>query len=155
MCFHRSTARWSIVRSASANDQFGENIIANPSDIAADAGAVPAINGDYYGVRTTGIVIRNGVKFRDKGARQGIAFYTDGSAKIYDETGTNAGELLDAGVWNTLSFGPALVDGGKILTGIDSVEIDTNFGNCSPRSRCSPPATWRSGSSSFRLGSRR
>jgi exopolysaccharide biosynthesis protein len=118
-----------IVRSAFANDQFGENIIANPSDIAADAGAVLAINGDYYGFRTTGIVIRNGVKFRDKGARQGIAFYADGSAKIYDETTTNADELLAAGAWNTLSFGPALVDGGKILTGIDTVEVDTNFGN--------------------------
>jgi exopolysaccharide biosynthesis protein len=118
-----------IVRSAFANDQFGENIIANPSDIAADAGAVLAINGDYYGFRTTGIVIRNGVKFRDKGARQGIAFSTDGSAKIYDETRTNADELLAAGVWNTLSFGPALVDGGKVLSGIDSVEVDTNFGN--------------------------
>ena len=118
-----------IVRSAFANDQFGENIIANPSDIAADAGAVLAINGDYYGFRTTGIVIRNGVKFRDKGARQGMALYTDGSAKIYDETRTSADELLATGVWNTLSFGPALVDDGKIVSGIDSVEVDTNFGN--------------------------
>jgi exopolysaccharide biosynthesis protein len=118
-----------IVRSAFANDEFGENIIANPSEIAADAGAVLAINGDYYGFRTTGIVIRNGVKFRDKGARQGLAFYTDGSAKLYDETRTSADELLDAGVWNTMSFGPGLVDGGKVLSGIDTVEVDTNFGN--------------------------
>jgi len=118
-----------IVRSAFAGDEFGENIIANPSEIAADAGAVLAINGDYYGFRDTGIVIRNGVAFRDKGARQGIAFYADGSAKLYDETTTNADELLAAGVWNTLSFGPGLVENGKILAGIDSVEIDTNIGN--------------------------
>jgi exopolysaccharide biosynthesis protein len=118
-----------IVRSAFADDEFGENIIANPSDIATGVDAVLAINGDYYGFRTTGIVIRNGVKFRDKGARQGLAFYTDGSAKLYDETRTSADELLDAGVWNTLSFGPGLVDNGKIISGIDSVEVDTNFGN--------------------------
>ena len=118
-----------IVRSAFANDQFGENIIANPSEIAASAGAVLAINGDYYGFRDTGIVIRNGVAFRDSGARQGLAFYTDGSMRLYDETATSAGELIAGGVWNTLSFGPGLVDGGKAISGIDGVEVDTNFGN--------------------------
>jgi exopolysaccharide biosynthesis protein len=118
-----------IVRSAFANDQFGRNIIANPSEIAADVNAVLAINGDYYGFRDTGIVIRNGVVFQDSGARQGLAFYTDGSARLYDEKTTNAQQLLDAGVWNTLSFGPGLVTDGKVVDGIDDVEIDTNFGN--------------------------
>ncbi|WIM93739.1 phosphodiester glycosidase family protein [Actinoplanes oblitus] len=118
-----------IVRSAFAGDQFGENITANPSTIAASVNAVLAINGDYYGFRDTGIVIRNGVKFRDAGARQGLAFYADGSAKLYDETATSADELIAAGVWNTLSFGPGLVEDGKVLDGIDRVEVDTNFGN--------------------------
>ncbi|SDS20350.1 phosphodiester glycosidase family protein [Actinoplanes derwentensis] len=118
-----------IVKSAFANDQFGENIIANPSAIASSAGAVLAINGDYYGFRDTGIVIRNGVKFRDSGARQGLAFYADGTMKLYDETTTTADKLLDAGVWNTLSFGPGLVDDGKAIDGIDQIEVDTNFGN--------------------------
>jgi exopolysaccharide biosynthesis protein len=90
---------------------------------------VLAINGDYYGFRDTGIVIRNGVVFRDSGARQGLAFYTDGSARIYDETTTTADELVAAGAWNTLSFGPGLVENGAVIDGIDSVEIDTNFGN--------------------------
>lgn len=118
-----------IVRSAFAGDQFGENIIANPSEIAASVNAVLAINGDYYGFRDTGIVIRNGVTFRDKGARQGLAFYADGSVELYDETATTADELIAGGVWNTLSFGPGLVDGGKVLSGIDQAEVDTNFGN--------------------------
>lgn len=118
-----------IVRSAFANDQFGANIIATTSEIAAQAGAVLAINGDYYGFRDTGIVIRNGVVFRDSGARQGLAFYTDGSARLYDETATSAGDLVAAGVWNTLSFGPGLVHDGAVIDGIDEVEIDTNFGN--------------------------
>lgn len=118
-----------IVRSAFANDQFGENIIANPSEIAASVGAVLAINGDYYGFRDTGIVVRNGVKFRDAGARQGLALYADGSMKLYDETTTSADELIEDGVWNTLSFGPGLVQDGQVLSGIDQVEVDTNFGN--------------------------
>ncbi len=32
-------------------------------------------------------------------------------------------------MWNTLSFGPALVADGAVLDGIDDVEVDTNFGN--------------------------
>ena len=118
-----------IVRSAFAKDQFGQNIIEYPSVIAERVGAVLAINGDYYGFRDTGIVIRNGVTYRDAGARQGLAFGKDGSMTLFDETKTTAATLLADGVWNTLSFGPGLVDGGKVIDGIDQLEIDTNFGN--------------------------
>ena len=118
-----------ILRSAFANDEFGTNIIATTSEIADQANAVLAINGDYYGFRTTGIVIRNGVIFRDSGARQGLAIYQDGTMRLYDETTTTAAQLVKEGVWNTLSFGPGLVTDGKVISGIDQVEIDTNFGN--------------------------
>ena len=117
------------LRSAFAKDSFGQNIVEDTSDIAADNNAIFAINGDYYGFRDTGIVIRNGVIYRDEGAREGLAFYTDGTVELYDETSTTAQDLLDAGVWNTLSFGPALVADGAVIDGIGSVEIDTNFGN--------------------------
>lgn len=117
------------LRSAFANNQFGQNIIADTSDIAAANNAILAINGDYYGFRDTGIVIRNGVVYRDEGARQGLAFYTDGTVALYDETATSAAELLADGVWNTLSFGPGIVEDGQVVDGIDTVEVDTNFGN--------------------------
>ncbi len=117
------------LRSAFAQNQFGLNITEDTSDIAADNGAVFAINGDYYGFRDTGIVIRNGVVYRDEGARTGLAFYTDGHVEVYDETATTADELVAAGVWNTLSFGPALLEDGQVLDGIDDVEVDTNVGN--------------------------
>lgn len=117
------------LRSAFADNAFGENIIENPSDIAEANDAIFAINGDYYGFRDTGIVIRNGVVYRDEGAREGLAFYTDGRVEVYDETTTSAHELVAAGVWNTLSFGPALVEDGAVVDGIDQVEVDTNFGN--------------------------
>ena len=100
------------LRGGFANNKFGENIIADTSDIAAANEAMFAINGDYYGFRSSGIVIRNGVVFRDKPARTGFAMYTDGSMKVYDETATTAEQLVADGVWNTLSFGPALVDNG-------------------------------------------
>lgn len=117
------------LQSAFANDSFGENITETTSAIAEANNAVFAINGDYYGFRDTGIVIRNGVVFRDAGARQGLAFYRDGTVKVYDETTTTAGQLVADGAWNTLSFGPSLLDNGEIAEGIGDVEVDTNFGN--------------------------
>ncbi len=117
------------LQSAFADNQFGQNIIAYTSEIAEENNAIFAINGDYYGFRDDGILIRNGVIYRDDPARIGLAFYTDGSMQVYDETQTSAAELLANGVWNTLSFGPALLDDGEIVENLGTVEIDTNFGN--------------------------
>ena len=74
-------------------------------------------------------MIRNGTIYRDSGARQGLAIYKDGTMKVYDETQTNAQTLGNEGVWQTLSFGPALLQDGLVISGIDNLEIDTNFGN--------------------------
>ncbi len=117
------------LRGGFADNKFGANIVADTSEIAEYYNAVFAINGDYYGFRDSGIVIRNGVLFRDDGVRQGLAIYSDGSMQIYDEKTITGDELLAAGVWNTLSFGPALVDDGAVIEGIDQIEIDTNIGN--------------------------
>lgn len=117
------------LQSAFANNQFGQNIIEYTSDIAADNGAIFAINGDYYGFRDDGIIIRNGVIYRDIPARIGLAFYRDGTMKVYDETTTSAQALLDEGVWNTLSFGPALIVNSELQSIGMRVEIDTNIGN--------------------------
>lgn len=117
------------LRSAFADNQFGRNIIAYTSEIASENNAIFAINGDYYGFRSDGIIIRNGVIYRDVPARTGLAFYLDGTMKVYDETSTSAQELLDSGVWNTLSFGPALIENNVIASNLGTVEIDTNFGN--------------------------
>lgn len=117
------------LRAAFADDAVGENIIEIPSVIAEQVGAALAINGDYYGFRDTGIVIRNGVAYRDDGAREGLAINADGTLELYDETTTTADELVADGVWQTLSFGPGLVDDGEVVAGIDDVEIDTNVGN--------------------------
>jgi len=117
------------LRSAFAKDQYGENVTETTSGIAEDNDAVFAINGDYYGFRDSGILIRNGVVYRDSPARAGLAFYTDGTVQVYDETTTTADVLVADGVWNTLSFGPALVLDGAAVGGIEDVEVDTNVGN--------------------------
>lgn len=117
------------VLSAFAKNSYGTNITQKVSEMAAVHNAVFAINGDYYGFRSDGIIIRNGVIYRNSPVREGLAFYKDGTMKVYNEKDTTADQLLAEGVWNTLSFGPALLSNGNIVSDIDSVEVDTNFGN--------------------------
>ena len=117
------------LKSAFAQNKFGRNILETTSDIANDNNAIFAINGDYYGFRSDGILIRNGTIYRDEAARKGAALYNNGTLKSYDENSTNANELLNNGVLNTFSFGPALVEEGEIRDDFQSVMIDTNFGN--------------------------
>lgn len=119
----------SSLKSAFANNQFGNNIVQVTSEIASNNNAIFAINGDYYGFREDGITIRNGQIFRDVPARTGLAFYEDGSMKIYEETETTAEELIAEGVTQTFSFGPALVENSEAIEDFGDVSIDKNFGN--------------------------
>jgi exopolysaccharide biosynthesis protein len=114
---------------AFAKDSFGTNIIQNTSTIAANHNAIFAINGDYYGFREDGVVIRNGTVYRDEPARIGLAMFNDGTMKSYDEEETSTDDLLTQGVTNAFSFGPALVTDGEIAGDFSNVEIDKNFGN--------------------------
>lgn len=115
--------------SAFAKNAFGRNIIENTSVIAANNNALFAINGDYYGFRSDGVIIRNGTLYRNEPARTGLALYADGTIKSYDETQKTAASLLADGVTQTYSFGPALVSDGKVAADLEQVKIDTNFGN--------------------------
>ncbi|HEX7350018.1 phosphodiester glycosidase family protein [Brachybacterium sp.] len=118
-----------VLRAAFAQDEVGQNITEAPSAIAARQGAVLAINGDYYGFRDDGIILRNGVVYRDEPVREGLVLYRDGRIEVYDETATSGEELLADSAWNTLSFGPAVLVDGAVPAGVEDVEIDTNFGN--------------------------
>lgn len=120
--------------SAFAKDKFGRNIVETTSSMASNNDAVFAINGDYYGFRENGILIRNGVIYRDTPAREGVAFNSDGTMKTYDETTTSADELISSGVIDTFSFGPTLVENSLAITNFDSVKIDKNLGNSSIQS---------------------
>ena len=121
----------SSLKSAFAQNRFGRNITETTSNIASDNDAIFAINGDYYGFRDDGIIIRNGTLYRDISARNGLAFFDDGRMEVYDELSTNGAELLSQGVTNTFSFGPSLLDNGKAINNFDNVKIDDNFGNTS------------------------
>ena len=106
------------LKTALAQNTFGNNITQTTSEMAAANNAILAINGDYYGANKRGYVIKNGVLYRDT-VRQGedtqdLAIYADGSFAIIDETEVTAQELLDSGVVQLFAFGPALIENGEI-----------------------------------------
>lgn len=103
------------LQTAFANDTYGKNVTAKTSSIAAANNAVLAINGDFYGAREKGYVIRNGKLFRDTSAgdQEDLVIYADGSFEVINESNVTAQELLDRGAVQVLSFGPALLLDGK------------------------------------------
>jgi exopolysaccharide biosynthesis protein len=121
----------SSLYSAFAKNLYGRNIVEDTSKIASDNNAILAINGDYYGFRSDGVLIRNGTLYRDAPARIGAAILKDGTLETYDETEVSSEALLAKGVMDTLSFGPVLLKDGKAAGDFESVKIDRNFGNTS------------------------
>ncbi|GBF75737.1 exopolysaccharide biosynthesis protein [Paenibacillus sp. 598K] len=119
----------SSLRSALADNSFGTNIKEDTSEIAEANQAIFAVNGDYYGFRQDGVIIRNGVLYRDEPTRDALALFDDGTMKTYNENEISSSELLAQGATNTLSFGPILIQNGEITSDFSSVKIDTNFGN--------------------------
>ena len=104
------------LQTAFANSVYGRNVTAKTSSIARNANAILAVNGDYYGARQSGYVIRNGVLYRDKANKsaEDLVIYQDGTFGIVNESQITAQALLDSGAWNVLSFGPALLIDGEI-----------------------------------------
>ena len=113
------------LESAFANGTYGGKA-QDTSTVAEANDAIVAINGDYYSARDDGIIIRNGVTYRDVPARTGLAIYKDGTMKVYDETTTSAEQLVADGVWNTYSFGPGLLVDGSVADGLDTYEAEAD-----------------------------
>lgn len=106
-----------VIQSALADNTYGKNISRTTSDISEAAGAEIAVNGDFYGARSHGYVIRNGellrkVKVSDD--QEDVVMWRDGTMTIVREGDLTAQELLDQGAMQVLSFGPGLVIDGQI-----------------------------------------
>ncbi|HAX51996.1 phosphodiester glycosidase family protein [Muricomes intestini] len=104
------------LKTALANNAYGQNLTETTSDIASANNAILAINGDYYGAQRTGYVLKNGVLYRDTAeeGQEDLAIGSDGSFKIIKESEITAAELLDEGAAQILSFGPGLVENGNV-----------------------------------------
>ena len=109
------------LQTAFAQNAYGHNVTEKTSEIAERAGAILAINGDYYGVQEEGYVLRNGVLYRSTAAygQVDLVIYNDGSFAIINEADVTAEELLADGAQQILSFGPALIEDGKVVVSED------------------------------------
>lgn len=103
------------LKTAFADSTYGRNVTDKTSEIAREAGALLAVNGDYYGARQSGYVIRNGVLYRDSASDgEMLLIRADGSFEIVSASAASAEELLSDGAWQVLCFGPGLVEDGVI-----------------------------------------
>lgn len=103
------------ILSAFANNTYGRNITDTTSDMAEENNAVLAINGDYYGARQSGYVIRNGVVYRNQGSNgEDMVISKDGSLSFIFESDTTTDSLMQKQAWQVLSFGPVLVENGQV-----------------------------------------
>ena len=104
------------LKTALAKNSYGKNVTEKTSQIAENNSAIVAINGDYYGVRENGYVLRNGKLYRNtpSSGQEDLVVYKDGTFEIINEESTSAEDLLSDGAEQILSFGPALLKNGKI-----------------------------------------
>lgn len=106
----------SLLKTALAGNTYARNLTETTSVQAANAGAILAINGDYYGAQERGYVLRNGVLYRAsaQSGTDALVIGADGSFRIINEGETSADTLVREGAWQVLTFGPALINGGQV-----------------------------------------
>ena len=105
------------IKTALANETYGRNVVAKTSTTAKSVNAVLAINGDYYGARDAGYIVRNGQLLRSESqnaSQEDLVIYKDGSFGIIKEGDITAQQLVDNGAMQVLSFGPALIENGQV-----------------------------------------
>ena len=104
------------LKTAFAENTYGRNVTDKTSSIAESVNAILAVNGDFYGSRQAGYVIRNGALYRstENSGAEDLVIYGDGSFEIIRESEIPAEDLAAGGARDVLSFGPALVENGEI-----------------------------------------
>lgn len=109
------------LRTAFAADTYGRSITEWVLEMAQAHDAVAAINGDYYGITASGVVIRNGKLYSDAVDGEVCVLFTDGALRVYAAEEFDAEAVMAAGAYQAWSFGPALLsDDGEALTSFSS-----------------------------------
>jgi exopolysaccharide biosynthesis protein len=108
------------LKSAFAEDTYGKAITDSVLDMAVENDAVAAINGDYYGVESSGVVIRNGVLYRENANADVLVLYDDGTMNAFTADEFDADVEMQNGAYQAWNFGPVLVEDGTAMTSFSS-----------------------------------
>ena len=99
-------------RAALARDTYGSGYRDEITNMAALTNALLAVNGDYYGNTSEGVVIRNGVIFRANRTDCDVCvLYYDGTMRVMPGSSFTVEDAIADGAWQAWTFGPALLDG--------------------------------------------
>ena len=104
------------LKTALAKAAYGKNVTESTSEISKQNNAILAINGDFYGARENGYVLRNGILYRSTAIaeQEDLVIKKDGSFEIICEQDDSAENIFADGAQQILSFGPALIKNGQL-----------------------------------------
>ena len=129
----------SQLRSAFAGDDFKSGIYEAVSDIAGRYEPVLAINADFCRYHRNGVIIRNGELYRKQNITKHHLLIIDENgdmSALTDRSGKQglvADRLMRENVWQTLEFGPVLVENGEAATLPKSFYVNCHDGYYEPR----------------------
>lgn len=105
---------------AFAMDIYGKAFVDDTLDMAIDNNSILAISGDYYGNGEDGLVIRNGMLYRNDANSDVLVMYLDGTMATYTEDEFDINSIIENGAYQAWSFGPMLLDAGKVMYTFDA-----------------------------------
>jgi exopolysaccharide biosynthesis protein len=108
-----------LVKAAFGSDTYGKNFKEKTSVMAERKNAIFAINGDYYGFRDIGFVVRNGLVYRitprPADSDSAVVLNDEGIMSTFEERDTNLEGLNGLNPWQVWSFGPVLINQGTLM----------------------------------------
>jgi|GEM_PF-491409 len=111
----------SQIRRALAGGSYGSSVREYATDMAEEANAVIAINGDFYDYRTLGITVYQRQLYRNNPRAVDSCFFTASGDMLMTHMGELSGEgeteqfIRDNDVVFAIAFGPILVENGELL----------------------------------------
>lgn len=118
------------LKTAFARNTYGRNINEKTSIIAENQHAILSVNGDYYGFRDEGWVLRNGVLYRPGGRDTALLMDREGTFSC--ESAQISIEKRVPELWQIWSFGPPLVVDGEVAV-LENQEIMGRSSQSNPR----------------------
>lgn len=96
-------------------------------EIARQENAVVALSGDHYAGRGEGLVVRNGVLYRETRFQDVCVLLSDGTMVTLTNAELDMDDLKAAAPWQVWAFGPELLDDeGHALTSFNSTVLPNN-----------------------------